>query len=567
MNISKSTAIALCAGTMMVAAGGAYAGNVYFKPDGGAAVGYWDDTDISNWWSNEACSTRSSQFPKGSDLVLLWVSGTTAIVTNDVPTLLGYTRHYALSVGTTTAGGLATLIVKDGGVVQTRSTDIGGTKNGNGRRGVLVIENGGSLVSTDLDFTLGNLNGFGIITNAGTIAAANDIKVGNGAGGYGRWVHDGGAESPFSANTKNFYVGVDGQGELIVKSGVFSGGCNKDGYDSQGIIAIGGTNTVTSRVEVQDGATFKNGFWYVGGYPGHLKGRGEIALRGGTICCGVDMHGADYKRNSMLVGVGRNDGGAIDPDCFGRIIGWGDATNAEGVSRYRSIHMLLGNGEIVADGEGVARALDLSQIYQVTNALVGVSGNTNGWRAVRKGVVKMPFSYLFGAGRDLSGAKCVGCDMNGARPDLVNSFKIELTRNGYTGTNCYAYAEFYAEDRDDVHLDELKGDVSILGVWRIGTFKDEKAIESAKVEHGLSAKLSFRYDQAKVQKATSAIELYRYVESDGKWTLLTRLESSQIPADFVIESPTGLGNTGETFNLGLFAVVENFHSPTVISVK
>lgn len=559
MNISKSTAIALCAGTMMVAAGGAYAA-AFFKPAGGAASGYWDDT--ANWWSNESGTTALGSLPKSTE-VLIYAPGVTAIVTNDVPTLASYVRNNALAVGTTTAGSQSTLIIKDNGVVKTVSTDIGGVKSGTGRSGVLVVEAGGSLTSQTGEFSVGKENGFGIITNAGTITASHDITIGSGAGGYGRWIQDGGNARPTSSVTHNIYVGVEGQGELIVKSGVFSGGNYASGYDTQGIVAIGGTNTVTSRVEVHDGAAFKNGFWYVGGYPGHPKGRGEIALRGGAICCGADMS----KRDSMLVGVGRNDGGTIDPDCFGRIVGWGAVTNVESVTRFHSIHMLLGNGEIVADGEGVARTLDLSQVFQVTNALAGVSGNTSGWRALRKGVAKMPFSYLFGAGSSVSGAKCVGCGMDRARPDLVNSLRIDLTRAGYSGKECYAYAELYAADRDDVHLDELKGDVSVLGAWKVGTFTATEITDENKVLSDLSAKLSFRYDQAKVQKATSAIELYRYVESDGKWTLLTRLESSQIPADFVIESPTGLGNTGETFNLGLFAVVENFHSPTVISVK
>ena len=559
MNMRKSTAIALCAGTMMVAAGGAYAA-AFFKPAGGAASGYWDDT--ANWWSNESGTSALGSLPKSTE-VLIYAPGVTAIVTNDVPTLASYARNNALAVGTTTSGSRSTLVIKENGVVKTVSTDIGGVKSGTGRNGVLVVEAGGSLTSQTGEFSVGKENGFGIITNAGTITASHDITIGAGAGGYGRWVQDGGNARPTSSVTQNIYVGADGQGELIVKSGVFSGGNYAAGYDSQGIVAIGGTDTVTSRVEVQEGAAFKNGFWYVGGYPGHPKGRGEIALRGGAICCGAQMG----RRDSLFLGACRNGGETIDGDCFGAIRGWGVVTNIPEVTRYNGIQVLLGNGEIVADGEGVARALDFSQVYQVTNAIVGVAGNTSGWRAVRKGVVKMPFSYLFGSGSAVSGAKCVGCDMNGTRPDLVNSIRVELTRAGYSSKECYAYAELCAADRDDVHLDELKGEVSVLGAWKIGTFTATEVADENKVQSGLSAKLSFRYDQTKVQKATSAIELHKYDSTAGKWTRLTRLDPSQIPADFVIESPAGLGNTLETFNLGLFAVVENFHCPTVISFK
>lgn len=559
MNISKNRTTALFAGIFLGAAGSALAA-AFFKPAGSAVAGYWDDA--ANWWKTESYNSSFGSLP-GSTEVLIYAPGVTAIVTNNVPTVAGYARNNALAVGTTTAGSQSTLIIKDQGVVKTVSTDIGGVKSGTGRSGVLVVEAGGSLTSQTGEFSVGKEKGFGVITNAGTITASHDITIGSGAGGYGRWVQDGGNVRPTSSVTQNIYVGVEGQGELIVKSGVFSGGNYASGYDSQGIVAIGGTNTVTSRVEVYDGAAFKNGFWYVGGYPGHPKGRGEIALRGGAICCGADMS----KRDSMLVGVGRNDGGTIDPDCFGRIVGWGVVTNVESVTRFHSIHMLLGNGEIVADGEGVARTLDFSQVFQVTNALAGVSGNTSGWRALRKGVAKMPFSYLFGAGSSVSGAKCVGCGMDRARPDLVNSLRIDLTRAGYSGKECYAYAELYAADRDDVHLDELKGDVSVLGAWKVGTFTATEVTDENKVLSALSAKLSFRYDQTKVQKPGSYIELHKYDSAEGKWTRLTRLEAAQVPTDYVIESPTGLANTGETFNLGLFAVVESFRSPTVLSIR
>ncbi len=559
MNTGKNRTTALCAGLFLGAAGSALAA-AFFKPAGSAAAGYWDDT--ANWWKTESYNSSFGSLP-GSTEVLVYAPGVTAIVTNDVPAAAGYARNNALAVGTTTAGSQSTLIVKDHGVVKTVSTDIGGVKNGTGRSGVLVVEAGGSLTSQTGEFSVGKENGFGIITNAGTITASHDITIGVGAGGYGCWVQDGGNARPTSSVTHNIYVGADGQGEIIVKSGVFSGGNYAAGYDSQGIVAIGGTNTVTSRVEVQEGATFKNGFWYVGGYPGHPKGRGEIALRGGAICCGAQMG----RRDSLFLGAYRDGGETIDGDCFGAIRGWGVITNIPEVTRYNGIQVLLGNGEIVADGEGFARELDFSQVFQVTNALVGVSGNTSGWRAMRKGVAKMPFSYLFGAGSAVSGAKCVGCSMDGARPDLVNSIRVELTRSGYSGKECYAYAELYAADRDDVHLDELKGEVSVLGAWKVGTFTATEVADENKVQSGLSAKLSFRYDQTKVQKATSAIELHKYDSTAGKWTRLTRLDPSQIPADFVIESPAGLGNTLETFNLGLFAVVENFHCPTVISFK
>ena len=559
MNICKSPAIALCVGTMMVAADGARAA-AFFKPAGGAASGYWDD--VANWWSNESGTTALDSLPKSTE-VLIYAPGVTAIVTNDIPTLAGYARNNALAVGTTTAGSQSMLIIKDHGVVKTVSTDIGGVKSGTGRSGVLVVEAGGSLTSLTGEFSIGKENGFGIITNAGTITASHDITIGVGAGGYGRWVQDGGNARPTSSVTHNIYVGADGQGEIIVKSGVFSGGNYAAGYDSQGIVAIGGTNTVTSRVEVQEGATFKNGFWYVGGYPGHPKGRGEIALRGGAICCGAQMG----RRDSLFLGAYRDGAETIDGDCFGAIRGWGVITNIPEVTRYNGIQVLLGNGEIVADGEGFARELDFSQVFQVTNALVGVSGNTSGWRAMRKGVAKMPFSYLFGAGSAVSGAKCVGCSMDGARPDLVNSIRVELTRSGYSGKECYAYAELYAADRDDVHLDELKGEVSVLGAWKVGTFTGTAAEDENKVLSALSAKLSFRYDQTKVQKPGSSIELHKYDSAEGKWTRLTRLEAAQVPADYVLESPAGLANTGETFNLGLFAVVESFHSPTVLSIR
>ena len=108
----------------------------------------------------------------------------------------------------------------------------------------------------------------------------------------------------------------------------------------------------------------------------------------------------------------------------------GVVTNVPSVTRYNGIQVLLGNGEIVGDGEGTARTLDCLNFYQVTNALAGVSGNTNGWRAVNKGMVVMPPSFVFGSGTAMSGAKCVGCDMGLARPNLVNAVRVEVARAG-----------------------------------------------------------------------------------------------------------------------------------------
>lgn len=561
MNKTTRLASALCA-TCVLGANAANAATAFFRPAGGAADGYWDD--LGNWWSSESYNAQSSRLPNGADTVLVYAPGVTAIVTNNLPSEGGFARNAGLAVGTLTTGSQAVLVVKDGGVVSTLFTDIGGSKNGTGRTGLLVVEQGG--IFTNLNstsgFTLGNVNGLGIVTNSGTVSSDYSITIGLGAGGHGVWVHDGGAERPTAKMQHNIYVGDKGLGELIVKSGVFSGGNYSGGYPDYGMIAVGGTNTVTSRIEILDGASLKNGFWYVGGYPGHPKGRGEIVLRGGSLVCGAAMS----RKDSLFIGACR-DGGAIDGDCFGSIRGWGIVTNVPSVTRYNGIQVLLGNGEIVGDGEGTARTLDCLNFYQVTNALAGVSGNTNGWRAVNKGMVKMPPSYVFGSGTAMSGAKCVGCDMGLARPDLVNAVRVEVTRDGYSGMGCYAHAELYADDRNDIHLNELPGEVAVLGAWRVGVFTEVVPVEENKVLSDLSAKVSFRYDQAKVQKETSDIELLRYVESEGKWTPLAKLTSAQVPADFVIESPAGLGNTGELFNLGLFAVVEKFKTATVIYMR
>ena len=109
--------------------------------------------------------------------------------------------------------------------------------------------------------------------------------------------------------------------------------------------------------------------------------------------------------------------------------------------------------------------------------------------------------------------------------------------------------------------------VSVLGVIKAGVFDSRDKRTYDRRSQVSSAEVEIRYDQTKILRDDTRLELWHYAEKNGRWTRVARLEKGARPADCCIKSSaittskaSGMSsdNLGldELFNLGTFAVVE-----------
>ena len=542
------------------------AANYFWKTSGGEAMGNW--TSLENWWSNKACTTQSASLPgsAATDTVLFYTSGKGAEVSSDV-TASPLQRLATLAIGASgDASAPSFLVVRNGGAVLTKALDLGGLDGSNPRYGNLTIEAGGTMTLSYAAAASESLNigqgGVGTITNAGAVTVNTDVNLGGAAGGHGTWVSDGGSIT-FGNGSYNLNVGKAGIGEVEVVSGTFSGSCYVIGYPNKGCVNVGGSETVTSRITVQDGATLKNGIFYVGGYPECPTGKGEIVLRGGRIENAADFGG----RDAIFLGACPQEGG-VSPSGYGAIRGWGEFYGSTyALRRTGGFRLRLGCGEIVADGEGVERTLDCcTALVAATNCLSAGVLTTSGWRAENKGKVELPYAEVC-ASLEYGGTKCVGCASDAEKPDLVNSVRVAVSRTFQSSNPIYLYGALCAADRNDAHTNSLPNGCNVLGVWKLGTFKSvgERTMENT--TSFSAAEISFRYDQTKIQGSDTALEVWRYLESTGKWTRLNRVRPDNRPSDCVLDAGKTISNCGELCNMGTFAVVERPVSGMVLIVR
>ena len=419
------------------------------------------------------------------------------------------------------------------------------------RYGVLDIEPGGKISGG----AVVGVSGYGVATNRGFLYISSPLQIGLNAGSVGTYVHAGSSNS--FRYPKDLYVGRAGQGELIVEE-------EKEfwwryySHNGNGDVIVGRSQS-DNRIVVNNAAKFRAGYVYLGGKTvaeagkdWNGVGRGELFLRGGVFSNTFDNGSKD---DLFWLGCCSDVDGQIDPNSFGRIRGWGLFTGDD-MSRTagRGIFIRLGYGEVVGDGEGdESHVLKCyNGIYQVTNALPGVV-TESGWRAVNKGAVCLP-GYTGGDGDKSTLAGCVGCDITQVKPNLVNA--VRMRANGLVpGANKYFGVQVLASDRTDAHTNSLPVGANVLSTWRVGVFTDPA--NQTTPSSVTTATIDFRYDQTKLKKTTTRIELLRYQEATGRWTRLNRLNPEVRPADCVISTPTAVTRVDEMYNLGTFAVIES----------
>lgn len=207
--------------------------------------------------------------------------------------------------------------------------------------------------------------------------------------------------------------------------------------------------------------------------------------------------------------------------------GWGEVGLKSRIRLYT-------NGCVVADGYGVDRDLDLTQMDSTVN-LYG-DGHNNGWYAQNRGRLLLPARSI-GPGYLVWGDRT---DAPGPSTNIVNCVHMQ-----YGGTAATTWSgALLAPDRSDV----LPAGPKLIGVW---TFE----LGNPAVMTG--AALTFRYDSARAAALGIPEADLRVMRSNGtRWIDITDS----------IDTTRHLVKTTPQSSLGMFAVGV-LRNSTLITVR
>ena len=290
-------------------------------------------------------------------------------------------------------------------------------------------------------------------------------------------------------------------------------------------------------------------------------GSGTIRLRGGMIGLG--------NRGGLFLGDVTNDSVG---KCSARLVGYGCVTNHGSGYHWSRIH--LRSGSVTADGEGVARDLNLGTFARVSGSIKGESADgrskinqsgTNGWYAINKGRLLYPKGdgelVRFVGDYSRTDASYV--------PRFVNSMRILLKdKDGVELTSDRTLTVYlYAPDRDDIPGGLIADDAKNrrLGVWR----------GHSSLTSFTKAEMNILYDKWRLAQLKDAqgkyspnlhVCLYRCEDVKGaKWKCIARYPVSQASSN-AYRISGDLQKSGGN-NLGWFAVVAKEVGGSVILIK
>ena len=299
------------------------------------------------------------------------------------------------------------------------------------------------------------------------------------------------------------------------------------------ILNIGGASS-RGRLLIEGSTVTVSGTNYVGGVTS--DGFSEIVLSNGTLRL---TKASDMDATAANLYLGKNEGR------YGILRGWGSVVKGSNVAR-----MMLGDGMIVGDGFGEQHELDLHTLASIRSVWYTESAvpadTTNGWYAVNKGAVLFPRTWFnASAYNGLVGAY----GKTDADTNFVNSVQV-IVGGGLSTSGKYRFqGGVFAEDRDDVHADELPSNKGVVGIWKLGLFTDS---DTPSVQNFTSCRLTFRYDQT-TTKPGDKLALLRWEES--KWV---KVAETVVPeeGEYRISMGSRPCLTSETYNAGTFALVK-----------
>jgi len=548
---------------LMLALGGAAVSvqaGLWFNPSGSAGTECnW--TVLDSWYTWYYYTEKASKQYVQTDVNI--AQAKTAIINTDITKSVS--AYWSIALGSNLSSGhRATVRIENGGKIcgatQTGCVSVGhkmidGTTAG---YAVIDIRPGGTFDG----WTKIGTTGIGIVTNAGTLVMS-PMEIGVKAGAKGTYVHDNGVCSyPYP---KDIQVGIDGEGELLINAGTFAwkwyvNGEQRIGYQRYG---CGESGQGKGTLVIEDGSTFNCGTTYFGGDETKW-GAGLLRMRGGKFYS--DSQDGKLGIDTMWIGAGQDENGAVRTGSYGEIRGWG-TVSCQTYSAVEAVAITarLGNGAVVADGEGVERTLDCSQMWQVTNVLFcAESERTNGWYAVNKGALLMPgVNMVIDNGGDnwscQSGSNAVGCCRALRKPDLINAVYIDVGVPWKAAGKNFGVM-LLASDRSDAHADKLNPKYSPLGFWKVGVFDDRIPFTEAKHQDIYRATVDFRYDHHKVADSANRLAVLRWSETNQRWTLLNRYDKQ--PSDYIVSSGKITTTSDDpVYGIGLLCVAEQTFTP------
>jgi MYXO-CTERM domain-containing protein len=223
------------------------------------------------------------------------------------------------------------------------------------------------------------------------------------------------------------------------------------------------------------------------------------------------------KTTSQTLAPARIKGKSLKATASG-IAGWGSVGAAEWFDQ---------NGQVIADGEGRDRTLDLTAVASIRNSVDNpAAGGTNGWFAQNGGELAWPRVYVQ---KGRKGTYTIGEEAGDASLDLINSLRLTLRDVDSPG---WLEVSLLALDRGDVPA--LPAGHKFVGVWELSS----NGLEVGGMD------VTIRYDDLKVMALglhEPALKMWEYRE--GAWR--------RVPFTLDLEQNLITGHAGDAAYIGV----------------
>lgn len=428
------------------------------------------------------------------------------------------------------------------------------------------VTNNGSITAKGMSFAY-KTNSFARIRNNGTLTTQNNahMYLGYEPGSDGELVNYGTLELNLSG--KQLRLGQYGRGRLEIGAdttitgwifaGCAAGGCGELSVTNgatltteDGRITMANNASSSARLDVfEDSALVGVTNLAVG-----AEGRGILRLNGGSVTLADDA--------GSWIAIGKNN--RTSDISNGRLEGWGtvNKTAPSEATGTHDIRMVLYNGVVQADGDGVARDLDIRLVQDMNHSSAAPNScGTNGWYAVNGARLRYPARF-HSRGTSRIVGDFGGRAVSEANLPLVNSFGVSFATEDDTFlANRYLYADLYASDRSDIPagLPEAYPGAAPLGVWHAALSGNAMEPTAKNKTAFGSAALLVHYDGAAFAKLKKngkwpgnlrLVLLVHDGTSEGRWRKAAYID----PSDSPFISGT-VSESQDVWNLGWFAVV------------
>ncbi len=400
------------------------------------------------------------------------------------------------------------------------------------------------------NFSVGR-NGYGTFVQSGGDIVCKDQRIG--VAGYGEYTMNGGSLTV----TNSMYIGDAGTGRFYQTAGTTAV------TNGSAFMRIGSSSGSNGRYELSGGTASVYVFIGTSGY-GYLKQSGgslyathfsmaDNATSTGTYeCVGGELIVAnnnpsvcDMGSGTFLFGDANSAGTFVETNGAKRLVVGSTRTNSEAKGIFRGWGVIgltqrllfYPNGSIIADGYGVDRDLDFSNMDGTWSVYTNAAGQAGGvyaqnhGRLVYKAHNVVTYTYYYGESNDYK------------TTNVINSAVVDI--NMKSGGSILHVA-LLASDRDDV-----APDIRTIGTWEF-SFDNPTQLNSAT--------LSFRYDDSLVPSlGIPESELLILRRNGNDWDDVT----GSIDTVRHIITTTSLTDINSQFVVGLPPLPKG----TVISVK